>query len=77
MTKTKLSVCKEGSIGFSSNIFTLAALNVLVFNNGRVVKLTDFGSAMHLEDITTLGAAKLKDCTPFFSAPEVTTYIYW
>ena len=77
MTKTNLSVCIEGSIG-SSNIFSLAALNVLVFNNGRIVKLAGFGSAIHVEDIPSMGAAKLKGYAPFFdpffAAPEVTIY---
>ena len=76
MTKTKLSVCKEDSIGFSSNIFTLAGNNVLVFNTGRVVKLADFGSAIHVEDIPSMEATRLEGCSPFFAAPEVTTYIY-
>ena len=61
------------SLPFHLPLFSLAALNVLVFNNGRVVKLADFGSAIHVEDIPTMGAAKLKGCTPFFAAPEVHT----
>lgn len=47
------------------------AMNVLVFNNGRTVKLADFGSAMHIEDIPALGTASLKGCSPHFAAPEV------
>jgi len=50
----------------------IKSLNVLVFNSGRVVKLADFGSAVHIDDIATVGIAKLKGCTPFFAAPEVT-----
>lgn len=47
----------------------------MVFNNGRVVKLTGFGSAVHVDDIPTIKATKLKKYTPFYAAPEVITTV--
>ena len=51
--------------------FPFLALNVLVFNNGRTVKLADFGSALYVSDVPSFGIAKLKGCSPHFIAPEV------
>ena len=45
--------------------------NVLVFNTGRTVKLADFGSAMHMDDVSSIGVGTLKGCSPHFAAPEV------
>ncbi len=49
---------------------TCAALNVLVFNGGRIVKLADFGTAVQLSEISAVGG-KIAGCTPYFAAPEV------
>ena len=43
--------------------------NVLVFEEGKTVKLTDFGSALKKEDIEVKG--NLTGFTPNYSAPEV------
>ena len=48
---------------------THAAHNVLVFDGGRTVKLTDFGSAVAIGETITMQG--LKGCTPYFSAPEI------
>ena len=48
-----------------------SAANVLVFNNGRTVKLADFGSAMHMDDVSSIAVGSLKGCSPHFAAPEV------
>ena len=54
-----------------SHTHTHTAMNVLVFDSGRMVKLADFGSAVHIDDIPSMGIAKLKGCSPHFAAPEV------
>ena len=43
--------------------------NILVFNDGRTVKLTDFGSAIRMDALEVNNS--LVGCTPNFSAPEV------
>lgn len=48
---------------------THTAHNVLVFDGGRTVKLSDFGSAVAIGKSTTMQG--LKGCTPYFAAPEV------
>ena len=48
--------------------------NVLVFNTGRTVKLADFGSAMHMDDVSSIGVGTLKGCSPHFAAPEVINF---
>lgn len=35
------------------------------------MKLADFGSALSVKEVPTLGVAKLKGCSPHFIAPEV------
>ncbi len=49
---------------------THTALNVLVFDGGRTVKLADFGTAVQLSEISAVGG-KIVGCTPYFAAPEV------
>ncbi len=49
---------------------TCVALNVLVFDGGRIVKLADFGTAVQLSEISAVGG-KIVGCTPYFAAPEV------
>lgn len=46
---------------------TQTAQNVLVFDGGRTVKLTDFGTAIAVGEAT----ATLKGWTPYFVAPEI------
>ena len=43
--------------------------NVLVFDGGRTVKLTDFGTAVAVGEVTSKQG--LKGLTPYFAAPEV------
>ena len=45
------------------------AQNVLVFDGGRTVKLTDFGTAVAVGEVTSKQG--LKGVTPYFAAPEV------
>ena len=42
------------------------AHNILVFDGGRTVKLTDFGTAVAVGKAQTL-----RGCTPHFAAPEI------
>ena len=48
---------------------THTAQNVLVFDGGRTVKLTDFGTAVAVGEVTSMQG--LKGLTPYFAAPEV------
>ena len=48
---------------------TCTAQNVLVFDGGRTVKLTDFGTAVAVGEVTSMQG--LKGLTPYFAAPEV------
>lgn len=50
-------------------IIIITGKNILVFDEGRTVKLADFGSAMKKEEISMTGS--LIGCTPHYSAPEV------
>lgn len=50
---------------------SFAGKNILVFNEGRIVKLTDFGSSVKLGDLHGREIRHLDGCTPNFSAPEV------
>ena len=47
----------------------IIAQNVLVFDGGRTVKLTDFGTAVAVGEVTSMQG--LKGLTPYFAAPEV------
>lgn len=47
----------------------LKCKNILVFNDGRTVKVTDFGSAIRMDALEVNNS--LVGCTPNFSAPEV------
>ena len=49
---------------------TYTAENVLVLEDGRRIKLTDFGTAAHIDDIVSC-VSKLKGVTPHFTSPEV------
>ena len=49
---------------------TCAGPNVLVFDGGRRVKLADFGTAVHINDISSVGK-NLVGCTPYYAPPEV------
>ncbi|XP_019857702.1 PREDICTED: serine/threonine-protein kinase SBK1-like isoform X2 [Amphimedon queenslandica] len=48
----------------------LKCANVLLFNEGRTVKLTDFGSAVRLDESGGCHIQSNKGLTPYFSAPE-------
>ncbi|CAI8019656.1 Probable serine/threonine-protein kinase DDB_G0284251, partial [Geodia barretti] len=48
----------------------IKAENVLVLEGGRRVKLTDFGTAAHIDDIAG-SISKLKGVTPHFTSPEI------
>ena len=50
---------------------SFAGKNILVFNEGRIVKLTGFGTAVKLEEIEAHGQKALVGSTPNFAAPEV------
>ena len=45
------------------------AQNILVFDSGRTVKLSDFSTAVAVGEVTSMRG--LKDLTPYFAAPEV------
>ena len=45
------------------------AQNILVFDGGRTVKLTDFGTAVAVGEVTSMQG--LKGLTPYFVAPEL------
>ena len=62
-------VCNHMTSLFLSLSLSLSytAQNVLVFDGGRTVKLTDFGTAVAVGEAT----AALKGWTPYFVAPEV------
>ena len=51
-------------------LLSIVAENVLVLEGGRRVKLTDFGTAAHIDDIAG-SISKLKGVTPHFTSPEV------
>ena len=48
---------------------THTAQNVLVFDGGRTVKLTDFGTAVAVGEVTSKQG--LKGLMPYFAAPEI------
>lgn len=54
---------------------SFAGKNILVFNEGRIVKLTDFGSSVRLGELHGREMSHLDGCTPNFSAPEVTILV--
>ena len=56
-------------------LFSPTAENVLVLEGGRRVKLTDFGTAVHIEEIAKC-VSKLTGLTPHFTAPEVHTHTH-
>ena len=45
------------------------AQNVLVFDDGRIVKLTDFGKAVAIDEVAS--KQELIDLSPYFVAPEI------
>ena len=55
-----------------SNVLHLdiKGLNLLVFDEGKTLKLCDFGTAVRMDDMAASGGRK--NCmTPLFAAPEV------
>ena len=54
---------------------THTAVNILVFDGGRTVKLADFGTAVELSEIAAVGM-KMVGCTPYFAAPEVSENLF-
>ena len=67
MTRVRLSY----AISSLSPLSPSAGANVLLFNEGRIVKLTDFGSAVRLDEAQGCQIRSNKGLTPNFSAPEV------
>ena len=59
------------SLSPSLSLSLSAGANVLLFNEGRIVKLTDFGSAVRLDEAQGCQIRSNKGLTPNFSAPEV------
>ena len=51
-------------------VFT-SGKNVLVLEDGRRVKLTNFTSALYIRDISKFKMPDLSEVSPHFSAPEV------
>ena len=49
--------------------------NLLVFDEGRTLKICDFGTAVHTEDIASSIGKNLG--TPLFAAPEVSVKSLW
>lgn len=53
-------------------LYSTSGKNILVFEDGRTVKLADFGSAMRKEEVSMKGSPVA--FTTHYSAPEVDTY---
>lgn len=47
----------------------IKGLNLLIFDEGKTLKLCDFGTAVKIDDITS--SIGNHQCTPQFAAPEV------
>ena len=51
----------------------IKGLNLLVFDQGKTLKLCDFGTAVRMDEIASSIGKNL--CTPQFAAPEVSVCI--
>jgi len=49
----------------------IKSLNLLIFDEGKTLKLCDFGTAIKMDDLATSGANNQCNMTPMFAAPEV------
>ena len=50
----------------------IKGLNLLVFDQGKTLKLCDFGTALSIDNIASSVGKNL--CTPQFASPEVRAY---
>lgn len=51
----------------------IKGLNLLVFDEGKTLKLCDFGTAVRMDEIASSVGKNL--CTPQFAAPEVSLHM--